>query len=892
MGATQRKTAMKRFFEFGASIARASRGNFPISGIARLHPVANFLAFAIVGAGIVAIPFFTSAWDWVPQTSEARTLLATLLTAQAAIAALTLAVTQFVMQGVRARRDANDQMYNEYIRQSWVKPIFWGSIVAVAVSGLVFVVLEFARDIESTCIMVPGLENLILVSVIAFFASLIFPVLLFRKAISLLLPNRWSAIRRVVNERGVLQAVEAFLRRRGRATSSLQATEPRASFTFPDPDEGLADEAIRGLLGDARRAMSEHGLREFTRSLGSIKDLISYAMDEIERNGDGWSLPGKQAEWPPMREFFRNMYSFREDVISGGKREYVFELLGLDYWLLSTGARRGCGELFTAGLESYRNNCQIANRLADAETKGILLERVWLNSPWTIARGEPREAFPYAVELLRHQEQMLSDALNLDQPEDYEAIHKGFKTFLRLSRWDLGRRYGDSFSNAFEQLHRVVLMGVAGRAIILAEECRIGDPTRYLAVPREIFRGVVPLADDIAQALQLEDRSQASQWSEWEWEGAEPGVVQMLSPERYPLTFFAIRLMELSSDTMPALDLHGTANQVLNWFESNADRLLPFVADQPGTSRQQLREWAAGALKAAVRTDETAEENRIIISKLSLERIAKFKSDVYAAAFELDSIEGLFRRYDAFLYLAEDADAVPKERGFYELVPKAPFVDTPIDGYVSDDSLQGDQWGRDLAKDILRLLCEALDEASTVTVPLKTPEELFSAFDRAKAALNPMGELVAVLAGDWIDVAVALDTGEHDNFVPAWQIPEADQLVEFGEYHGHILLRGPRDGERRMYLLEPESWGCFVRAQCEGGQDLRIDFKPVSPERARELLEAKPDYFPSEPEHESKLRKLQTQVELRIYHRVEFRVNGSSHARRITSTGSNVDAIT
>ena len=77
----------------------------------------------------MAIPFFTPAWDWVPQINEARTLLATLLTGQAAVAALTLAVTQFVMQGVSGRRDANDQMYNEYVRQSWVKPIFWGSIL-------------------------------------------------------------------------------------------------------------------------------------------------------------------------------------------------------------------------------------------------------------------------------------------------------------------------------------------------------------------------------------------------------------------------------------------------------------------------------------------------------------------------------------------------------------------------------------------------------------------------------------------------------------------------------------------------------------------------------------------------------------------------------------------
>ena len=185
---------------------------------------------------------------------------------------------------------------------------------------------------------------------------------------------------------------------------------------------------------------------------------------------------------------------------------------------------------------------------------------------------------------------MLSDALNRDQPGDYDALHKGFETFLRLSRWDWDRRDGESFSNALEQSYRVVLMGLSGRAITLTEASRIEEPSRYLAVSRGIFGGVTRLADDIAQAFNLEDRSPDSQWSAWEWEGAEPGIVQRLSPESYPLTFFAIRLMELSSDEIPVIDLHGAASQVLTWFEPNADRLLPFVSDQPGGTREQRRD--------------------------------------------------------------------------------------------------------------------------------------------------------------------------------------------------------------------------------------------------------------------------------------------------------------
>ena len=60
------------------------------------------------------------------------TFLGALLGAQAAIAALTLAVMLFLLQGVSARRDVDDRVYAEYIRRSWVWPVFRYSIGAVA----------------------------------------------------------------------------------------------------------------------------------------------------------------------------------------------------------------------------------------------------------------------------------------------------------------------------------------------------------------------------------------------------------------------------------------------------------------------------------------------------------------------------------------------------------------------------------------------------------------------------------------------------------------------------------------------------------------------------------------------------------------------------------------
>ena len=60
-----------------------------------------------------------------------------------------------------------------------------------------------------------------------------------------------------------------------------------------------------------------------------------------------------------------------------------------------------------------------------------------------------------------------------------------------------------------------------------------------------------------------------------------------------------------------------------------------------------------------------------------------------------------------------------------------------------------------------------------------------------------------------------------------------------------------------------------------------ININTISTDRARELLIENPNYFASEPDDESKLRKLQTYLELLIGARTEFRVTNPSRARVI-----------
>ena len=837
-------------------------------------------------AVMAALVLYTPPLSWLPEADKADTLLGTLLTAQAAIAALTLAVTLFVLQGINARPDADDRMYREYIHRSWVKLIFWGSIYAVGITGLVFLAEEFISGTGAEAGPTPGLRNLLLVAAVAFTANLALAGTLFHRAVSLAHPGQWRALRQDVNERDVRQAIQSFLRRNQRAIASLDANEPDLSTAFPDEGEGSADEAVQSLLDDARSAMAERRQGEFVRSLESVKELLTYALDEMARRQMSWGDPGRQPEWPPLRELGRSLYSFREEIIQSGSREYIYELLGRDAWLAGTGVNRCCGELFTTGLAGYQRTYQVANRMANWEFREVIINELSAGAEILMANDDPEQVFPYALETVRHRERMLSDAMEAGRPEDYQRFHRGSETSLRSLRWlwtsgTPPTAESSNLADRLDQYYRIVLMGLAGRAMDLFQAGRINDPSPYLNMARGVYVDVQQLGGDIAQALDSRGAEGFYRWREWEWEGMEYGEPSFISPERFPLNFFGLRLLELCRDSAPDLDLHGTAQQILNWFENNSSHVEQFVVDDPSATVEQRREYALRALRAAVRRDEVAEEHEIIGRELSGERISNFVSDVYAAAFSQNPVERLFERAGAFLYTRMDDNDAPQERGFLRLEPKGFLAVAPERARVSYAAANGDRWGWGLSEDVVNLLCDALDSAPQFPVPLGTPSGLLGAIDKATEDLGPSEEQVIILAGGWSDFEIRLAGDSPEGYLPRWRIPEDEQVGEVARYRGTPILRGPPGGERRLYVVEPGAWGCFVRAQCQEDRDLRIEINAISAERAREHLAQDPGHFPNEPDEDSKLRKLQTCVELVVVARIGFRVANPSRARRI-----------
>ena len=176
------------------------------------------LAAVVVTGGISALlVLIVPQQSWLPEASDSHVLLGSLLGAQAAIAALTLAVTLFVMQGISNRQDADDRIYREYVKRSKVKGIFRNSLLSVATTGVILLIIVTLSGSESTSSALPALSNLAIVAFAGFLLNLTFAEALFEVSIRLSTPTQWIDLRRSVNERDVRRAIQVFLRRQLRA---------------------------------------------------------------------------------------------------------------------------------------------------------------------------------------------------------------------------------------------------------------------------------------------------------------------------------------------------------------------------------------------------------------------------------------------------------------------------------------------------------------------------------------------------------------------------------------------------------------------------------------------------------------------------------------------------
>lgn len=612
-------------------------------------------------------------------------------------------------------------------------------------------------------------------------------------------------------------------------------------------------------------------------------------MDEIRLAGIGsratWSLPN----WPLLGELGNTLYSVREVVIREEAREYLQELSGFDYRLIRTAVTRRCGELFTVGLDGYRKSYQISSSNSRGKLRETIRDRIWTVADAVFVDQNPLEVFPFVNEVVRHQARLLSDAMSAGNADDYQQLHESCIGWLRLRRfyWDtdiLTAPEVAQLCDRLEQDYRIVLMSLAGRAMVLADAGRIEDASPYMAIGRGLHDHPEQLAQDIGKALERDGLWKDNLWVEWRIGGAVGTEVEPGFPEQYPLLFFAVRLIELSTESMPVLDLEGKAQKVFMSFRQNSKWLGPYVIVEHDHSAEQKRELASNALKASVHRDQEAEDWDVIERDLNHQRISCFISEVKAAVSRQNYLERLFEREGSFLYLTgdnDDNDENPVEQDLMVPVEKVIFTDTDRIIHQQYRSANAKEWGRAISLLVVNSLYEALAGAPLATVALGTSQDFVKAVNAEIESLNPSGELAIVLAGDFSDVLTDLAMELPEGYVPGCRSDGVDQDNVVGRYRGHALLEGPTLDERSLCIVDPATWGCYLRGQYEDAEDLRIEVKLVSSERARELLDKYQSHFPNEPNEESKLQKFQTFVEVTVAYLQEFRVDDPLRARRI-----------
>ena len=831
-------------------------------------------------------------FPWLPAPNEVRSLLLGLLGAQAAIAALTLAVALFVLQGVAARRDADERVYREYVRLSRVRWIFPWSVVSVMATGAALLVREAASAGMPVVGDAHGLPNLVLVAALAFVANLGLSGLLFERATSLASPAAWKELRRKVNARDVSSAVRAFVERHG-PISAGEDGDAVESTVLPRADEGSADEAVRALLDDARRAMDERRTREFAESITTVQQLLTASMEGLARGGIKWSPPGSSFWlWPPFAELSRGLAPFRDEVIRRGEWEYVRAVEGLDRWLLAEGLRHRCGELFGEGIRGYGQSYATAIRSRSSEFQEHYRDGVWwaLRDAVAASGVSPEDTYPYLREAVRQQERLLARALHEQVPDDFRSFRDQFAQLLRFigQRWrinDWPRPDSADVHQTLEVDSRIALLGLGGRALELAEAGQIADAEDYLAVVREEYGDLQRLADDVARALSSNEYLEQSSWLRWQGAATLDYAAQPVDPAFYVLSSGVMHLLEPTASPLPQLDLHGTAAQVLRWFDANVARLEGHVRPDPDASSEERRAGVRSMLQAAVQQDEVAEENAIIARPLSQDRINRLVTEVYVSRFASDVVERVFAQAGAFLYLANDAEGAPEVRRKRELVPKAPLTDTPEGARGAYAEIDGSHWGELLSQEMVRQFFEALDDSPLLNEALASEQDLLHTLDGALAELEPSGAALVVLVGRWVDVLTQLSGSTQSGLRPGWDVDDA-RLAGPGVhawYQGHpIVWLGHAAQSRRVYVVDPGTWGCFIRAETEAGRDLIADVDAVTPDQAKDMLAANPDYFPDEPDEETKLRKLQASVVVSVAERVRFEVVDCTRARRAT----------
>ena len=786
--------------------------------------------------------------ELLPPVEHGRTAVATLTTVQATVAAIGVAVMVFVLQGMGSFGIDNPRVREEFDRRIAANPSLL-TLLALSAWSLLLYVLMFPPASPGAWPWTVSAGNFMPAVLINAVVTMALTWRFFARAQRLRHPSEIRVIERYVADRLVRRGVDGFVRRlRDAADGDLPSLGP---LLQQDLAEAAVDDALQLHFDALRRSMRDSRLTDYSQGFEDLRGYVESAVDQVAKTEMAFGPPGAEPWWQPLSGIRDKLVWLKDDVFRAtGWSPYAYELGSYDYWQISRGLQWRCGELYGMGLAGWRTSYHAAVRSDDPELTRMMIERTWrLISSAIQAVGfqeddvvgsaarplDPtsEDDLRYLYFLVSELDRQLAQAMLVDRVHDYVEFNRGFDDLLRQLSLSIEgpRAHGETTRLVLDRLRqarRISLLGLSGRAAELARDGRIADPQPYINVVREQYSRPGDLAADIVVALDMTYERLFS-WGDWESEGQRPFEAYSVDIERYPLLGFFILSLEFAAAQDIALPLEGQAARIRGRLENLVPQAMRLAQVEPAAI-DEVAQRLDQLLDESGQADARREEEEVMAADLDTDRVDAFLADFLWGRYRASTIEPIFRARRAFRLTGARDDSDLEGLGHSRFLPKAAFAEVGGNRGFFDVGLFGEQYERSLMQRFLALFHEREERQRD----LSDVSGLRSALDEARSALGT-DKLVAVLAGDWTDIAVRLRSSRVDWFDANWRRSEPNPGEYFlGDYGSVAVIEASASAQRYVVVIDPRTWGCVDKVVGDRGEFV-CAIRPIDAARAEAI---------------------------------------------------------
>ena len=240
-------------------------------------------------------------------------VIGALLQAQAAMMAITLAVTAFVVGGIQRRRDADDPLYEWFLDKARVRPVFASTALSTLGTAAAYFLVELGNSEPK--------PNLLLFAGASFAMSILSTVGFALWALRTLQPSRYRNYKREVTIRQVRSASTGY------AEEVIRSESPDLWQLVWLPSEGrAADRAVERIIDDAERTIRDGRFVDFRDSMDLLSDCADVAIEQGAPNLEQLSPFVTMAhfrDWPIRRPLHHGFYRLRATALREGREDYA-----------------------------------------------------------------------------------------------------------------------------------------------------------------------------------------------------------------------------------------------------------------------------------------------------------------------------------------------------------------------------------------------------------------------------------------------------------------------------------------------------------------------------------------------------------------------------------------